>query len=128
MATDSPLLVMEGIGKSFGSAQVLRDVDLRLRAGEVLALLGANGAGKSTLVKILCGVYRRDAGTVRLDGEQVHLTRPEEAIAHGVRFLPQEVLSEARTSTRLSFSIQSPTNGFPLALCLKTSLAPGLPS
>ena len=91
MATDSPLLVMEGIGKSFGSAQVLRDVDLRLRAGEVLALLGANGAGKSTLVKILCGVYRRDAGTVRLDGEQVHLTRPEEAIAHGVRFLPQEV-------------------------------------
>ena len=91
MATDSPLLVMEGIGKSFGSAQVLRDVDLRLRAGEVLALLGANGAGKSTLVKILCGVYRRDAGTVRLDGEQMHLTRPEEAIAHGVRFLPQEV-------------------------------------
>ena len=91
MATDSPLLVLEGIGKSFGSAQVLRDVDLHLRAGEVLALLGANGAGKSTLVKILCGVYRRDAGTVRLDGEQVHLTRPEEAIAHGVRFLPQEV-------------------------------------
>ena len=91
MATDSPLLVMEGIGKSFGSAQVLREVNLRLCAGEVLALLGANGAGKSTLVKILCGVYRRDAGTVRLDGEQVHLTRPEEAIAHGVRFLPQEV-------------------------------------
>ena len=86
-----PLLALEGICKSFGSAQVLRDVDLHLGAGEVLALLGANGAGKSTLVKILCGVYRRDAGTVRLDGQEVHLARPEEAIAHGVRFLPQEV-------------------------------------
>lgn len=91
MTTAPPLLALEGICKSFGSAQVLREVDLHLGAGEVLALLGANGAGKSTLVKILCGVYRRDAGAVRLDGQEVHLTRPEEAIAHGVRFLPQEV-------------------------------------
>ena len=56
-----------------------------------MALLGANGAGKSTLVKILCGVYRRDAGAVRLNGREVRYDRPEEAIAHGVRFLPQEV-------------------------------------
>ena len=87
----SPLLALEGICKSFGSAEVLRDVDLYLRAGEVLALLGANGAGKSTLVKILCGVYPRDEGVVRLAGHKVQLTRPEQAIAHGVRFLPQEV-------------------------------------
>ena len=91
MATSAPLLALEGICKSFGNAQVLSAVDLRLEAGEVLALLGANGAGKSTLVKILCGVYRRDAGAVRLDGRAVHYDRPEEAIAHGVRFLPQEV-------------------------------------
>ena len=89
--TVSPLLALEGICKSFGSAEVLRDVDLYLRAGEVLALLGANGAGKSTLVKILCGVYPRDEGVVRLAGHKVQLTRPEQAIAHGVRFLPQEV-------------------------------------
>lgn len=89
--TDPPLLALEGIGKSFGRAEVLRDVDLRLAAGQVLALLGANGAGKSTLVKILCGVYRRDAGTVRLAGRAVRYARPEEAITHGVRFLPQEV-------------------------------------
>lgn len=86
-----PLLALEGIGKSFGGTPVLRDVDLHLASGEVLALLGANGAGKSTLVKILCGVYRRDAGTVRLAGQAVRYTRPEEAIAHGIRFLPQEV-------------------------------------
>ena len=91
MGHTAPLLQMAGIGKSFGSAQVLREVDLRLDAGEVLALLGANGAGKSTLVKILCGVYRRDAGTIRLNDQAVRYDRPEEAIAHGVRFLPQEV-------------------------------------
>ena len=91
MGHTAPLLQMAGICKSFGSAQVLREVDLRLDAGEVLALLGANGAGKSTLVKILCGVYSRDAGTVRLDDQAVRYDRPEEAIAHGVRFLPQEV-------------------------------------
>ena len=91
MSHTASLLHLEGICKSFGSAQVLREVDLRLDAGEVLALLGANGAGKSTLVKILCGVYSRDAGTVRLDDQAVRYDRPEEAIAHGVRFLPQEV-------------------------------------
>ena len=91
MGHTAPLLQMAGICKSFGSAQVLREVDLRLDAGEVLALLGANGAGKSTLVKILCGVYSRDAGTVRLADQAVRYDRPEEAIAHGVRFLPQEV-------------------------------------
>ena len=91
MAASAPLLELEGICKSFGNAQVLSAVDLRLEAGELLALLGANGAGKSTLVKILCGVYRRDAGVVRLNGRAVHYDQPEEAIAHGVRFLPQEV-------------------------------------
>lgn len=91
MGHTAPLLQMAGICKSFGSTQVLREVELRLDAGEVLALLGANGAGKSTLVKILCGVYRRDAGTIRRDGRAVRYDQPEEAIAHGVRFLPQEV-------------------------------------
>jgi len=91
MSNATPLLTMGSIGKSFGTAQVLHDADLRLDAGEVLALLGANGAGKSTLMKILCGIYRRDSGSIQLDGQAVHFTRPEEAIAHGVRFLPQEV-------------------------------------
>ena len=82
---------MRGICKSFGGAPALQDVDLDLDAGEVLALLGANGAGKSTLVRILCGVYGKDRGSIRLDGKESALSGPEEALGQGVRFLPQEV-------------------------------------
>lgn len=84
-------LEMEGIGKSFGGVPVLRQVSLQVRAGQVLALLGANGAGKSTLVKILCGAYPRDGGSIRLDGEEVLFATPQEAARCGVRLLPQEI-------------------------------------
>ena len=82
---------MRGICKSFGGAPALQHVDLDLGAGEVLALLGANGAGKSTLVRILCGVYGKARGSIRLDGKESALSGPEEALEQGVRFLPQEV-------------------------------------
>ena len=68
MTDTAPRLEMRGIRKAFGGVDVLREVELTVAAGEVLALLGSNGAGKSTLVKILAGSYGRDAGTVRLDG------------------------------------------------------------
>jgi ribose transport system ATP-binding protein len=86
-----PRLEMRGIGKSFGGVAVLTDVDLVVAPGEVMALLGANGAGKSTLVKILTGVYTRDAGTVKVDGQEVVFAEPSEAVAAGVRLLPQEI-------------------------------------
>ena len=90
-ASDSYRLEMEGIWKSFGGVPVLSQVDLQLKSGEVLALLGSNGAGKSTLMKILCGAYSRDRGSVRLDREEVAFTTPQDAIARGVRLLPQEI-------------------------------------
>ena len=62
-------LTIRGLSKSFGATQALRDVDLDLPRGEILALLGQNGAGKSTLVKILAGVVKPDAGEIRIDGE-----------------------------------------------------------
>ena len=82
---------MRGIGKSFGGVPVLSDVDLTVAPGEVMALLGSNGAGKSTLVKILTGVYTRDTGTIRVDGEEVAFPDPRVAVAAGVRLLPQEI-------------------------------------
>ena len=81
---------MRGIGKSFGGVAVLANVDLTLAPGEVMALLGSNGAGKSTLVKILTGVYARDAGVIRIDGKEVRFPDARAAVAAGVRLLPQE--------------------------------------
>ena len=87
----APRLEMRGIGKAFGGVSVLSNVDLTLAPGEVVALLGSNGAGKSTLVKILTGVYARDAGFVRIDGEEVRFPDARAAVAAGVRFLPQDI-------------------------------------
>ncbi len=84
-------LEMRGIGKAFGGVAVLSDVDLVVAPGEVMALLGSNGAGKSTLMKILTGVYGRDSGTVKVDGEPVVFADPRAAAAAGVRLLPQEI-------------------------------------
>jgi len=70
---EAPVLSMRGISKRFGHIQALDNVDFEVRAGEVMALVGENGAGKSTLVKILAGLYRADAGEVRLNGEAIDL-------------------------------------------------------
>ena len=91
MTLSVPRLDMHGIGKSFGRVPVLTGVDLRVDAGEVVALLGSNGAGKSTLMKILTGIYGRDAGAVRIDGADVAFAQPSEAVEAGVKLLPQEI-------------------------------------
>jgi ribose transport system ATP-binding protein len=91
MSTTAPrLLEARGIAKSFNGVAVLRDVDFDLEAGEVHALLGGNGAGKSTLMKILEGVYERDAGEILVDGEPVALGTPAAAREHGIAMIFQE--------------------------------------
>ena len=82
---------MKGINKSFGSNQVLKDAGFLLKDGEVHALMGENGAGKSTLMKILTGVYTRDAGTVLVDGNEVVYKSPQEAEKAGIVFIYQEL-------------------------------------
>ncbi|MEY4690365.1 MAG: hypothetical protein RIT19_690 [Verrucomicrobiota bacterium] len=85
-----PLLALEGIVKSFPGVRALRGVDLRLNAGEVLAVLGENGAGKSTLMKVIGGAHAPDAGTLSIDGRVHRFRSPHESRAAGVAVIHQE--------------------------------------
>ena len=85
------VLEMREIDKSFFNVKVLDNVSFNLYPGEVHALVGENGAGKSTLMKILMGIYHRDAGEVLLDGETVSIQTPKEALDIGIAIIPQEL-------------------------------------
>ena len=89
--TALPVLELQGIHKSFGAVQALRNAGLRLFPGEVHALMGQNGAGKSTLIKVLTGVYTPDAGSMRLQGRPIAPRSPQESQALGVSTVYQEV-------------------------------------
>ena len=81
---------MEGISKSFPGVHALDGVDLEVRAGEVLALVGENGAGKSTLMKILSGAHEKDDGRILLEGRAVEIQNPHHAQALGISIIYQE--------------------------------------
>lgn len=89
--SETPLLELIGISKSFGGVQALRDVDFSLRAGEIHGLVGENGAGKSTLMKIIAGVHHDYQGTMRLDGQDVHFRSARAALDAGVGMVHQEL-------------------------------------
>jgi rhamnose transport system ATP-binding protein len=89
-ASATPALALEGIRKQFGAAWALDRVDLALCAGQVVALVGENGAGKSTAVKIMTGIYRPDAGCVRVAGVPVELASARDAWRHGIAVVHQE--------------------------------------
>ena len=90
-ASSDRALEVRGVTKRFGALVVLRGIDLELRQGEVLGLVGDNGAGKSTLVKILSGLYTQDGGELRVGGEQVHFRSVEAARAHGIETVYQDL-------------------------------------
>ena len=90
-ASREPVLEVRGVTKRFGALSVLRGVDLALRPGEVLGLVGDNGAGKSTLVKIVCGFHQQDDGEVFVDGERVRFHSVEDARAHGIETVYQDL-------------------------------------
>ncbi|NGN68123.1 sugar ABC transporter ATP-binding protein [Streptomyces sp. A7024] len=89
--TTAPALAVEHLAKGFGAVTALRDVNLRLEKGEVLALVGDNGAGKSTLLKILCGFHRPDTGRILLDGEEVVLKSVDHARSLGIDAVYQDL-------------------------------------
>jgi simple sugar transport system ATP-binding protein len=88
---DAPVLQLTGIDKQFNGVPALRGVALRLRAGEIHALLGQNGAGKSTLIKVLTGVYAADAGEMTLAGNPIRPSSPIDAQRMGISTVYQEV-------------------------------------
>jgi ABC-type sugar transport system ATPase subunit len=87
----TPALEVRGVTKRFGALSVLRGVDMVLRPGEVLGLVGDNGAGKSTLVKILSGFHQQDQGEVRIDGQPVSFSSVESARSQGVETVYQDL-------------------------------------
>jgi len=82
---------MQGICKTFPGVKALSNVDFTLRKGEVHALMGENGAGKSTLVKVMTGVYEKDAGRIEIEGRAVHFRSPQEAQNNGIGTVYQEI-------------------------------------
>ena len=86
-----PMLEARGIAKRYGSVTALEGVDFEVYAGEICALIGDNGAGKSTLIKILSGVERPDAGTIRMRGNAIEFHNPREARAAGIETVYQDL-------------------------------------
>ncbi|MCJ7687930.1 MAG: sugar ABC transporter ATP-binding protein [Clostridiaceae bacterium] len=91
MTNVNPLLQMKNVSKSFPGVKALEDVRLEAYSGEVLALLGENGAGKSTLMKILSGVYRKDTGSIFIQGSEVDIKGIKDAEKHGIAIIHQEL-------------------------------------
>src|SRR5437763_1488248 len=89
--SQNKLLEVRGLTKNFPGVKALQGVDFTVRRGEIHALMGENGAGKSTLIKVLTGVYPRDAGTVRLEGTDIFAVSPKAAEALGISTVYQEI-------------------------------------
>ncbi|HEV3238095.1 MAG TPA: ATP-binding cassette domain-containing protein, partial [Gemmataceae bacterium] len=118
MSNDSPfLLEARNISKAFPGVQALQNVNLHLRRGEVLAVVGENGAGKSTLMKILGGVYTQDSGEVLLDGSPIELATVQNAQKQGIALIHQELnLAENLDVAGNIFLGREPCRGGPFKL------------
>src|SRR5690242_4793898 len=89
--SETPLLELRGITKSYGSVQALTDVDFEVRDGEVMALVGDNGAGKSTLIKCVAGIHGFDHGQIFFEGEPVTIHGPKDAAKLGIEVVYQDL-------------------------------------
>ena len=91
MVSETPLLQLRGISKSYGSVQALSDVDFEIRDGEVMALVGDNGAGKTTLIKCIAGIHGYDQGEILFEGNPVSISGPKEAGRLGIEVVYQDL-------------------------------------
>lgn len=89
--TSEYILEMRSISKSFGQVQAVKEVDLELRRGEILGLVGDNAAGKSTLMKVLSGLHMPDEGEIWIDGERATIRSPLDARSYGIEMIYQDL-------------------------------------
>ena len=109
----APLLRLTNINKSFGPIDVLHDISLEVKSGEVLCLLGDNGAGKSTLIRLLSGVHIPTSGTVEMSGQAVAFKSPRDASHHGIATVHQFGGTFPLMSIGRSFFVgEEPTKGW----------------
>ena len=85
------ILSINGMSKSFGRNKVLKHINLNVKPGSIMGLMGENGAGKSTMMKCLFGTYQKDEGTIVLDGKEVNFSGPKDALENGVAMVHQEL-------------------------------------
>ena len=85
------VLSIRGMSKAFGRNVVLDHVNMDVRRGSVMGLMGENGAGKSTMMKCLFGIYQKDEGSIFLDGREVAFSGPKEALENGIAMVHQEL-------------------------------------
>ena len=112
-ATSTPLVEVQNISKYFGQVIALKDISMRVGAGEVMCLLGDNGAGKSTLIKTLSGVHGHDEGKMLIDGEEVRFNSPREALDRGIATVFQDLAMIPLMGISRNFFLgREPTKGF----------------
>jgi len=118
------ILEMKNVSKYFGNVVALKDVSISVKSGSITCVLGDNGAGKSTLIKILSGVYKQDEGAFLIEGDEVNLASPREAIARGIATVFQDLASVPLLSIWRNFFLsQEPTKGRGIFRRIDKSLA-----
>jgi simple sugar transport system ATP-binding protein len=117
LSKGQPLIEMMDIGKTYGAIRALKGINLTVNAGEVTCVLGDNGAGKSTLIKIMAGLHPHNEGTLKVDGEELHLASPRESLAHGIATVYQDLAVVSLMEVWRNFFLGSEMTGskFPLS-------------
>jgi simple sugar transport system ATP-binding protein len=109
----TPLLEVDNITKYFGTVIAIKDISMSVRAGEVMCVLGDNGAGKSTLIKTLSGVHQPSEGRYLIEGQEVRLSSPRDALSRGIATVYQDLAMIPLLSVWRNFFLGSePTRGW----------------
>ena len=107
------MLDVQGIDSGYGNVLVLKDLSLRVQAGEILCLLGRNGAGKTTILKTIMGLVRAQKGNIRLEGKDLHLLPAYEVPRRGIGYIPQgrRLFTEMTVAENLQIGLMTRNQG-----------------